>query len=67
MMILLFMEIYLEIKGGITINCQYDHRIAMSFLVLGAVAENPIKVVGCKSIYILSKFYFRIKYYWNKD
>ena len=39
-----------RIKGGITINCQYDHRIAMSFLVLGAVAENPIKVVGCKSI-----------------
>ena len=39
-----------RIKGGITINCQYDHRIAMSFLVLGAVAENPIKVIGCNSI-----------------
>ena len=39
-----------KIKGGITINCQYDHRIAMSFLVLGAVAENPIKVIGCNSI-----------------
>ena len=39
-----------RIKGGITINCQYDHRIAMSFLVLGAVAEKPIKVIGCNSI-----------------
>ena len=39
-----------SIKGGITINCQYDHRIAMSFLVLGTVAKNPIKVIGCNSI-----------------
>ena len=39
-----------RIKGGITINCKYDHRIAMSFLVLGAIAENPIKVIGCNSI-----------------
>tara|TARA_Y100001935_G_scaffold17002_1_gene12591 strand:- start:3431 stop:4774 length:1344 start_codon:yes stop_codon:yes gene_type:complete len=39
-----------RIKGGITINSQYDHRIAMSFLVLGAVAEKPIKVIGCNSI-----------------
>jgi len=39
-----------SVKGGITINCQYDHRIAMSFLVLGAVAKNPIKVIGCNSI-----------------
>ena len=36
--------------GGATINCEYDHRIAMSFLTLGAVSKKPIKVVGCKSI-----------------
>ena len=39
-----------RVKGGITIDCHYDHRIAMSFLILGAVAEKPIKVIGCNSI-----------------
>jgi 3-phosphoshikimate 1-carboxyvinyltransferase len=39
-----------QVIGGVTINCNYDHRIAMSFLILGAVAKKPIKVVGCNSI-----------------
>lgn len=39
-----------QVKGGSIIDCKYDHRIAMSFLILGAVAKKPIKVIGCKSI-----------------
>ena len=39
-----------EVSGGVTIDCNLDHRIAMSFIVLGAVSLNPIKVKGCKSI-----------------
>ena len=39
-----------EVSGGVTIDCNFDHRIAMSFIVLGAVSLNPIKVIGCKSI-----------------
>ena len=39
-----------KVKGGVSINCKYDHRIAMSFLILGAVSNEPIKVIGCKSI-----------------
>jgi 3-phosphoshikimate 1-carboxyvinyltransferase len=39
-----------NVRGGSIIDCKYDHRIAMSFLILGAVAKNPIKVIGCKSI-----------------
>lgn len=31
-------------KGGATIATHLDHRIAMSFLVLGTVSEEPIKV-----------------------
>ena len=37
-------------NGGVTIDCKYDHRVAMSFLILGGVSKKPIKVVGCKSI-----------------
>ncbi len=39
-----------NIKGGVTIDCDYDHRIAMSFLVLGSVSKKPIEVIGCESI-----------------
>ena len=39
-----------EIKGGVKINSNYDHRIAMSFLILGGVSQKPIEVLGCKSI-----------------
>lgn len=38
------------IKGGVTIASQHDHRIAMSFLTLGLVAQNPITVSGCDTI-----------------
>ena len=31
-------------KGGATIATQMDHRIAMSFLVLGQVTEEPVRV-----------------------
>ena len=39
-----------EVSGGVTIDCNLDHRIAMSFIILGAVSVKPIKVIGCKSI-----------------
>jgi len=39
-----------KILGGATIDCNDDHRIAMSFIILGAIALKPIKVKGCKSI-----------------
>lgn len=37
-------------KGGATITTHYDHRIAMSFLVLGQVSEQPIIVDDCRAI-----------------
>jgi len=39
-----------EIAGGATIDCNFDHRVAMSFIVLGALSLKPIKVIGCESI-----------------
>ncbi len=39
-----------QVNGGVTVDCKYDHRVAMSFLILGGVSKKPIKVVGCKSI-----------------
>lgn len=36
--------------GGITIDAQHDHRIAMSFLVCGLASKNPITVTGCETI-----------------
>lgn len=36
--------------GGGSIDAELDHRIAMSFLTLGCVAENPIQVTGCETI-----------------
>lgn len=38
------------IRGGITIDSQHDHRIAMSFLTLGMVSSAPITVSGCATI-----------------
>ena len=38
------------IFGGATLSAQHDHRIAMSFLTLGLVAEQPITVTGCTTI-----------------
>ena len=39
-----------KIKGGVKVNSYYDHRIAMSYLILGGVTQKPIEVLGCKSI-----------------
>ena len=39
-----------DIAGGMTIDSQHDHRIAMSFLTLGMVAAAPITVTGCATI-----------------
>lgn len=37
-------------KGGATVATHYDHRIAMSFLVLGMVSEQPITADDCRAI-----------------
>ena len=39
-----------KVIGGVTVDCNFDHRIAMAFIILGAISLNPIKVLGCKSI-----------------
>ena len=36
--------------GGCSIDSELDHRIAMSFLILGLVANNPIKVLRPSTI-----------------
>jgi 3-phosphoshikimate 1-carboxyvinyltransferase len=36
--------------GGVTIDAHLDHRIAMSFLVLGGVAGRPVTVSGAETI-----------------
>ncbi|MEZ5935030.1 MAG: 3-phosphoshikimate 1-carboxyvinyltransferase [Alphaproteobacteria bacterium] len=36
--------------GGCTIDAAHDHRIAMSFLVLGCVSQRPIEVTGAETI-----------------
>lgn len=38
------------VTGGTTIDSQHDHRIAMSFLILGLHSQQPIKVSGCETI-----------------
>jgi 3-phosphoshikimate 1-carboxyvinyltransferase len=37
-------------RGGVTIPSGLDHRIAMAFLVLGMVTEQPITVTGAETI-----------------
>ena len=38
-------------RGGCTVDAAHDHRIAMSFLVLGhRSAEQPIEVIGAETI-----------------
>ncbi|NDA08166.1 MAG: 3-phosphoshikimate 1-carboxyvinyltransferase [Alphaproteobacteria bacterium] len=39
-----------KITGGITVDACHDHRIAMSFLVLGQRSEQPICVEGTETI-----------------
>jgi 3-phosphoshikimate 1-carboxyvinyltransferase len=36
--------------GGATIAAQLDHRIAMSFAVLGGVARAPVVIRGAETI-----------------
>lgn len=38
------------IAGGGTIDAKLDHRIAMSFLVLGGLAREPVTVAGAEAI-----------------
>ncbi len=33
-----------KVEGGATIETHLDHRIAMSFIILGLIAENPITI-----------------------
>jgi len=37
-------------SGGCRIDADHDHRIAMSFLVLGCIAKKPIEVSGAETI-----------------
>ncbi|MCA1652607.1 MAG: 3-phosphoshikimate 1-carboxyvinyltransferase [Sphingomicrobium sp.] len=37
-------------RGGATIDANHDHRIAMSFLVLGLTSEAPVTIVGAVTI-----------------
>lgn len=36
--------------GGAEIDARHDHRIAMSFLVMGALARNPVTVAAAETI-----------------
>ena len=38
------------VAGGTTIDSQHDHRIAMSFLILGLHSSKPIEVTGTDTI-----------------
>jgi len=38
------------LPGGATIDSGHDHRIAMSFLLLGLQCHHPVKVSGCEAI-----------------
>jgi len=49
-----------EIEGNCTIDSELDHRIAMSFLILGLVAKNPIKVLRPSTIYTSFPNFFDI-------
>ncbi len=39
-----------QITGGATISSQHDHRIAMSFLVLGMVSQQAVSVIDTETI-----------------
>ena len=34
-----------KVAGGCSIDSELDHRIAMSFLILGLISKKPIKVL----------------------
>ena len=37
-------------QGGCAIDAAHDHRIAMSFLILGSLSKQPIEVTGAETI-----------------
>lgn len=37
-------------SGGMTIDAQHDHRIAMSCLIFGLASDRPVTVSGCETI-----------------
>jgi len=39
-----------SVPGGATINTRYDHRIAMSFLVMGMASEKPVTIDDASAI-----------------
>jgi 3-phosphoshikimate 1-carboxyvinyltransferase len=39
-----------KVPGGGTVATQLDHRIAMSFLILGLVAEKPVTIDDARPI-----------------
>ena len=49
-----------SITGNITVKSKLDHRIAMSFLCLGLITENPIKVVDTDTIKSSFPSFFKI-------
>ena len=38
------------VRGAATIDANHDHRLAMSFLVLGLASEQPVTVTGAETI-----------------
>lgn len=38
------------VKGGVSISADHDHRIAMSFLILGLTTQLPVTVMGAETI-----------------
>ena len=39
-----------EVMGGCSISSEMDHRIAMSFIILGLTSKKPIQVNDCETI-----------------
>ena len=39
-----------KVVGGCSIDSELDHRIAMSFLILGLISKEPIKVLRTSTI-----------------
>src|SRR3546814_17997328 len=39
-----------SVPGGGTVDTHYDHRIAMSFLLLGLAAANPVTVDDARAL-----------------
>ena len=48
-----------KVNGNVQIQSNLDHRIAMSFLCLGLISENPIKVKDTDTINSSFPFFLR--------